>query len=497
MDDIEVPIYVHSTHVDIKASPEGYIGVKNGHINYVKRNFSVPKFEEKKFIGSEPYYHYDENTQVYRFPRFALSDLLYNFKKMREFGIPVKPRLVHIPCVLPRKINAEMQSWIKDRPGQTEVIEFLSQDKNMLACEAGTGFGKTTVSIKATILRKTVFLVICDGLVKQWVENIADKTTIPIEKIFVIKEAKSILNLIKNIKEGNLPDALVCSIQTVRNYIKQDIYPYNEIMTWEELLEQLGVETIIKDEYHLNFYAYLLVDLFSNVRTNIYLSATPRRNDFHEARLFNRIYPPNEILGGNRSNKKHLNIDLCAYNLELGVPGERFKTKYGYSQNYYENYLLRRKGYLNRYLEIIDMVINPEYFNKYMPGEARCLILCYTKHMCKLLRQYLSLKHSTYDIQNYLAGSSLDVLKADVIIGTIGGLGTGHDIPKLVTVLNTVSTKAETKLEQVPGRLRPVEGYQCKYIDIYNITIDSHKSHLYNKRRIYNRIAKEFNQLML
>ena len=494
---VSVPIYIHSTHVDIRADKDGYIGVMNGHIKYAIKQFSIDKFDvnTNKYIGSVRYHYYDGNEQIYRFPKYALKYIETCFTKMKEFGIPVELEKVYIDPVETIDVDYRMQYWIKDRPGQKEAIEYLSSNKDMLACEAGTGFGKTTVSIKTAILKRVPFLVVCDGLMDQWKKNILEKTNIPENKIFIIQGSNSLLKLFKRIENNDKPIAIIGSIQTLRNYIKRETYPYTELPLWEELLKILNIGIIIKDEYHLNFNAYLLVDLFSNVKTNIYLSATPRRNDYQEAVMFNKIYPAS-ILGDRTNSKKHVEINLCGYKMFMDVNDSKFKTKYGYSQNIYESFILKRPGKLTEYLQIIQNVADSEYFNKYYPKEVKCVIFCYTKKMCKEVSNYLRSKHANYSIKTKLSEDPEENLNADVIVSTIGSLGTGHDLSKLVTIINTVSTKAQTKLEQVPGRLRPVEGYQCKYIDLYNDTLKFHRSHLYVKRRIYKILAdkyKEFN----
>ena len=500
--DIPINVYIHSTHVDIKADRNGYIGVKGGHIKYAIRKFTIDKYDpdpnikKPKIVSITRYYHYDDKEQRYRFPRYALPYLEECFKYMKNGNIPVYLNKIYVDSVLPRKVDFHMKNWVKDRPGQAEAIEYLSLDKPMLACEAGTGFGKTTVSIKTAILKKVPFLVICDGLTDQWVDNILEKTDMDGTDVTIVKEGKSLVKIFKYFNYGVIPSAIICSIQTVRNYIHHHIYPYNELPTWEEFLEKLGIGLIIKDEYHLNFKSYILVDLFSNVRNNIYLSATPRRNDKDEAKLFNKIYPP-EILSDRTNSRKHVNIDLCGYEILIDGKEDRFKTKYGYSQGRYETYLLNNLGKLDEYFRTIENVVGPEFFNKYIPGEAKCVIFCYLKSMCRCLMSYLQTKYSNYDIKTKLSEDPKSNINADVIISTIGGLGTGHDISKLVTIVNTVSTRARTKLEQVPGRLRPVPGYQCKYVDIYNRNMYLHRNHLYIKRSIYRKLANKFREMYI
>lgn len=499
-----IDLLIGSTYVAIKANSSGYIGVLGGHIKYVIDRFTINKYDkdrltgQSKIISTTKYYHYDDKEQIYRFPRYAIPFIEKSFRYMKDSGIPVYLNKVYLNPVEPAFVDFHMQDWIKDRPGQTEAIEYLSSDKPMLACEASTGFGKTTVSIKTAILKKVPFLVICDGLTNQWAENILDKTDMEGSDIVIIKESKSLVKLFKQLENGaKKPSAFVCSIQTVRNYINHKQYPYNELPTWEEFLKIFGIGLIIKDEYHLNFSAYLLVDLFSNVKNNIYLSATPRRNDYAEARLFNVIYPL-EILSNRSKLDKHIDIDLCAYSMQIDVPEDRcFKSKYGYMQSKYEDYILKNLGKLDEYLTIIENVLAPEYFNKYVPGDVRCVIFCYTKSMCKCLASYLRTKHSNFSIKTKLAEDPESNKDADVILSTLGGLGTGHDIPRLAVVLNTVSTKAITKLEQVPGRLRPLPGYQCKYVDIYNRNMYLHRNHISAKRQVYRRIAQKFEEMLL
>jgi len=490
---------IYSSYCTIKANRDGYVGVMNGHIQYAIKMFSIPKYNYKGYyIGSDEYFIYDKINQEFRFPRYAVKYIEICFNKMKDFGIDVDINFIYNKAIDPRYMDAKMQDGWTDREEHIPALEhFADTEKTMLACELQTGKGKTYLAIKASILRKKPFLVCCTGLVDQWIDNILEKTTIVRDEIYVLQEADSIINLCNMIDEGKpLPKVLVASIPTLRSYILADSHPYNTLPTYEYILDRVGVGTVIHDEFHLDFKANTIIDLYSNTEVNYYLSATARRSNKQEKRMFNLIYP-SEIFGGKNEYDKYVDISLCSYKLSTGRPDKYFQSYYGYLHSKYEDILIKDKGLLNQFIVMIERILYPHFFSVYEPGQARCVIYAASKQMCRCIRDLLFIKYSQFDIRTYLTGEKAINLEADVIIGTSKGIGVGKDVPKLAIILNTISFAADSRLEQMVGRLRKIPGIECKYFDMYNETVPDQVRHMYSKTKIYKKLARNFNRISL
>jgi len=499
MSDTIIDCHIYSSHILIRANREGFIGYNNGHIQYAIKMFCIPKFNYKGyFIGNDEFFYFDKDQNLYRLPRYAQKFITICFDKMKEFGLAVDVNYIYHDPISPRYISNKMQDHWVDRPEHIPALEhFANTEKSMLACEMQTGKGKTYLAIKASILRKKPFMVCCTGLIQQWVENILDKTDIKKEEIYVLQESDSVVNLCNMINDSKtLPKVIVASIPTLRSYILAESEPYKSLMLYEDMMDSLGIGTLIHDEFHLDFKANVIIDVFSNVEMNYYLSATPRRSDRLEKRMFNLIYP-SEIFGGKNNYDKYVDITLYSYKLATGKPVKYFTSYYGYLHSKYEEILIRDKGLLNQFSVILERILYPSFFSVYEPGQARCVIYASSKQMCRVIRDLLCIKYDNFTIKTYLTGEKSSNLEADVIIGTSKGIGVGKDVPKLAVVLNTISFSADSRLEQMVGRLRKIPGIECKYFDMYNETIPDQVRHTYSKTKIYKRLARNFNKVAL
>lgn len=493
----KIPVYVYSTYLTIHADARGYIGVGGGHIRYAINGYRIIHYNKTGIkIGEDNYFIFDESTHTYRFPRGALFQLEKCFEKMREFHIDVEMEVIEMDPIPPRTIDVTMRPEWKDRPEDIPALQHFATKKPMLACELQTGKGKTYVATKAAVIKSEAFFVLCNGLVEQWVHNLLEKTTLRKNDIFVVQTGQSLVDLIQLLTTDRAPAVVVASIPTIRNYIKRDSLPYTEIMPFEEMLRLLRPGTIIHDEFHLDFRAHVIIDLYSNAASNYYLSATARRTDTQEKYVYNKIYPK-KIFGGKNDYDKYVDITLIKYTLDTCKGDRTFTSYYGYSHNKYESLLLKSPGLLSQYLVRIERIIGPAYFHKYEPGDTRCIIYAATKPMCIAFRDYFRIKYPGFDIRTYITEDKIDNLTADVIIGTPSGLGVGKDIPRLSTVLNTVSMAADTRLEQMVGRIRKVPGISYAYLDMYNGLIGHQCRHADAKRRLYSKLAKNFTTITL
>ena len=331
-------------------------------------------------------------------------------------------------------------------------------------------------------------LLVLGLLIDQWYKSIRNFTTLKKDDIFVIQGFESLRNLWEMVKNGFRPKVVIASTRTLVNYAVEPSTPYSELPPYGELLKALGIGVLVHDEVHLNFYANTQIDLKSNVEHNIFLSATYARSDPFGRRIFNMVFPPDVVYGGNQ-DVKYTEVLIISYILDIPeLMTLRFKSLKGYLHTKYEAFLLRNKKFMDRFFDILRSMIDQFFIAKRSEGQ-KLLILCQTK---KFVLQLQTLLHAIYPQlkptayfsgdNTYGKAKNLDRL---IIISTIKSCSTGIDIKGLKTCINTVSFSSEPQATQCLGRLRQLPNENTIYIDLYNREIPSHCFHIRNRNRAY------------
>ena len=395
--------------------------------------------------------------------------------------IPYDPRnasayRIRISQVWPLEQEEECTCIAIDNP------EHLYVTKNYIA----THNTVMTIASMCTLGHPT--LLVLGLLIDQWYKSIRNFTTLKKDDIFVIQGFESLRNLWEMAKNGFRPKVLIASTRTLVNYAVEPSTPYSDLPPYSKLLETLGIGVLVHDEVHLNFYANTQIDLKSNVKHNIFLSATYARSDPFGKKIFNMVFPPDVVYGGNQ-DVKYTEVLIISYVLDIPeMMAWRFKSLKGYLHAKYEAFLLRNKKFMDRFFDILRSMIDQFFIAKRSEGQ-KLLILCQTK---KFVLQLQTLLHAIYPQlkptayfsgdNTYGKAKNLDRL---IIISTIKSCSTGIDIKGLKTCINTVSFSSEPQATQCLGRLRQLPNENTIYIDLYNREIPSHCFHIRNRNRAY------------
>jgi hypothetical protein len=262
------------------------------------------------------------------------------------------------------------------------------------------------------------------------------------------------------------------------------------------MLAYFGVGTKITDEFHLNFQSIVNVDLVSDIESNIYLSATPKRSNRQELEIFNTIFPKN-IIGGQNEYDKYVDVYMVFYQMEAWHNGDRgLTTSFGYSHNRYEQKFVHDSRCYNTFIRVLKHTVKQYYLDGAPSGGgSKCLIFVNTVLLANKVRDELVKYLPNHDVRTYLSADSVDNLsEADVIIGTTKSTGVGKDIAKLSTVINTISLASEPLLMQLLGRLRKLPNVKTRYIDLVNESVPSQIRHAKTKRRVYSPCAANYKE---
>jgi superfamily II DNA or RNA helicase len=367
------------------------------------------------------------------------------------------------PVIVPRKVDIRLSGDKQLRPDQVGPVDFLSKDEVIQrGLELQTGKGKTLIAIHVMANLGYASMIICSGLVDQWMQMIKENTEV--EELYVIKAFSSIADLVKS---DYYPTIMVCSLETLRLY-SQCAPGYKELpYSYDGFLEHYGIGTKIVDEVHENYQAVAIMDLFSRVRNNIYMSATFRRSRDAENKIFSIIYPP-QIRYGGVAYVKYTKLTFYAY--VSGVPEQKTVTQRGYNQARFEAYLMKRPTKLETFFRSVLFVCIDVHYLRIRHEKQKCLIYVNTIQMAQVTQKTVQEHYPKLVVKTYISDDSEDNYAdgVDVIVSIPMKSATGRDISNLRTVINVVSTSSSVLLEQMFGRLRKIPGVVTEFISVYD-----------------------------
>jgi hypothetical protein len=353
--------------------------------------------------------------------------------------------------------------------------------------------GKTFIAINSIANIQKPTIILASGLMDQWYKELKKYLIIDSSDIYIVQGYPSLKKLFE---QDIKPKIIICSIGTMRPYVKKE-GNYIDLPPYEEFLKIFNIGVKVLDEAHLNFHAGCLIDLYGSVDVNIYLTATFISANSSVKKIFNNYFPEHIIYDEVEYDKY---TDVVFYLYNGTVPEKMCITPRGYNHAKYEDYLLKHDNLLLDWLDrILTPLLNMHYFNKGYVGKKKALIFCYRADMVEMVARFIHDRNPNCKVSKYLAEDSDDVLTDfDIIVSTHKGAGTGKDISDLALVINTISYRAPTTSKQVIGRLRkPKDGTQTEYVDMCNINLKSHIRHFRDRRDIIRGCCKSYKEYRL
>jgi len=343
--------------------------------------------------------------------------------------------------------------------------------------------GKSYIAARTIMdLSLRTLIVLPASLVVQWTSVLESLTD---AKLCILRGQKSIIEALNN---PDRADIYLASVSTLQEYAEKNDN-YEGMPSIQRFIEYLKFGIKIVDECHINFYANTLIDVQSDVRHNIYLSATHMRSSRGSDAIFKRIFP-NTIKFSNGRYNKYVNITECHY--ATGAIFDKYvSTNRGYSQFKYEKYLLHHPTMLNKIFDNLNEVVNRHYISVKSTGQ-KLLILVGLVDFAELVENWFKTQYPTLNSNLYIHGTPDDILgTSEVIISTIGSCGTGKDIKDLRTLIMFISFASETLAYQTLGRLRKMDDTP-EFVYMINIDLKHHIRHCFSKQKIYRNVAKQF-----
>lgn len=414
----------------------------------------------------------------------------------------------HVPSTGILVNMAVKEGWVP-RDYQIPIIQYCISPEPVQRklVEIQTGKGKTSIammSIGQLGVRLGIFLK--PQFMEKWASDVCNICQIKPEEVMQINGSSELMKLINLAKTGGLDKikVIIISNKTMQNWITLyesvgddglEMLGYDCLP--QELLPVLGIGVRLIDEVHMDFHLNFKIDLYTHVARSISLSATLVADDPFLTRMYELAYPKSMRYSGLAYHKY---IKAYSWIYRFNKPELIRTSEFGqktYSHNAFEKSVLKRPSELNGYLKMIDQCMKETYVQSYQKGD-RLLIYCSSINMCGTVAKYLKslpqYKHLV--INRYVEDDPYNnLLNSDVCVSTLQSAGTGHDIPKLTTVILTSAVSSTQANIQGSGRLREIPGRDVKFIYFVCSDIPKHIDYHEKKKLILKQTAFSYNSL--
>ena len=396
-----------------------------------------------------------------------------------------------------KEVEFNYQGTHVARDYQIPLIDYLAnENQSIKVLNLQTGKGKTASSLWAMEKMGVATIIQTKGgYLNNWLKYLLEDFKLTKDELYLIRGGKQLKSLIAMAKEGDLKKAKVFLISTGGYRMLIDAYeqygddnPYG--ITPFELCNLLKVGLKIVDETHEHFHANFKSDIYTHVPSIIHLSATLDTDDNLRKRLYEILLPSHCWY---RAVKYDSYIQVLAYHYNQDLT-KKIKTKASGSNDYshaeYEKDLMTKPKLLNNYFKMISYIMDETHFGveDFQVGQ-KVLIYCSLVSFCFRLKEYLDTLYGNLDISVYVSDTEDYVLEsADVIISTIGSMGTSKDVADLRTIVMTRALGKKEANIQALGRLRRLKNWPSVtpiFSYMVNDSIEAHIKYHYQKKDIF------------
>ena len=361
-----------------------------------------------------------------------------------------------------------------------------------LVVQSQMSFGKTYVSIASMVALgvKSAIVVYNDTIFQQWAREISYHTTIPTEKVIMVKGVA----VMDAILSGDLVgDVYVCMHQTIMTGIRLRGRDFVQ-----KVFEAAGIGIKFIDEAHKYLEAIVKLDTIVNVERNVYLSGTFTRSRYKEAQIMRAVFSNASFFGGTNVQTdikdRRMIYTLCKYRSCLE---EKYimamVTNHGFSAYKFIDFSLRydAKNTLMRVFKyLLDRMLidKPEMF----PGKI--LITVASKdavaYLCESIRRQYGKYRTVGMITSDVKGDDRVLnFSREIICSTIESCGVGFNDTSLQSIICAEPHGSALITKQLKGRLDRYNGEGATYF--YDL-IDTNIPYLLDMEKRHQKVMMPF-----
>lgn len=385
----------------------------------------------------------------------------------------------------------------KLRDYQEKIIDHLRKNNKTDIVELHMGGGKTATSLNfISQYKRRLGIVVLGRYTDRWWQDVTQYANQ--SEILEIRGTKDLAMTIESVylDPEYLKDIKIILITTttLQDYIsfyeKSKPEERKNLLPPEEIWGVLGIGIKLCDEAHQHFHANFVIDLYTHIKKEIFLSATLNVADSFLKRMYAILYPPEFRIGGGLQ-KKYTTCTSVRYRFKEPYKIKCKNQKKMYNHTRFEKWLMSSPRLYKRYFEVvIDPLIKSDFIPR-REGKYKALVFFATTKMCGLYVEHLKSKYPELDIRRYISEDSYDnLLKADIAVSTLGSAGTAVDIKDLITCIMTTALKSEQANLQALGRLREIPGVKTDFFYLVCDDIPKHVSYHETKKWLFRSWVK-------
>lgn len=458
--------------------------------NFRKPNGELVYGEAKKFFSFNV-----AKTEC----RFHIHDLPNFLETCRVRSVPINTiEILDAPMYEPSKIEFGLNPYYQPRENQPVIIDFFDDPYPVIKlCEAEPGAGKTLTSlVSAQHCGVRIGLAIRPQYIDNWIgaifgtEEKEPITDMSRDRVLVIIGSPELKKAIRRALHGDfdydfiiLSNATLFRMYRVYNEDGSTVDSYG-CEPWE-LQQILGIGTWQKDEGHLDFHAFFLLDLFTHVPKGITLSGT-FSSEHPFIRRMQLLQHPQDKRAPIAAPKKFRHVIAVRYSInpqrELRY---KLRGRTEYNHNQFEESILKDPRARKAYLDLIVSLVMEHYLNKRESKEQKGLILCGRVEMAEVIIQRLHEEWQEMTVARYVSGDSIiEACFSEVIVTTIISGKAAIDVPNLIMALNTVNIGSKDSNLQALGRCRELRNTKVRPRFVYMYTDDISSASYYHQNKI-------------
>lgn len=375
-----------------------------------------------------------------------------------------------------REYQEEVKGQVKDF---TKSFSFLIDHQ--------TGKGKGIMSISSICeINKAVAILILPRYIDKWIKELKETTDITDDDIVVIQGSKDLIRYMDlALSKEYKAKIIIFSSRTYSNYIRdyekcEDLDDFFYPIMPTDLAETFGLGVLLIDEVHREYNVMFKASLYFNVDLVLGMSATLISMDRNKEKLYQALFPDEVRLS---------NIDIDRYirlfEIEYVIDNHKrinCVTNMGYNHIAFEQSIMRHNQQKKNYTEMLKHFVREGYLNRRKKGD-KLLIFFASIDLCTAMTYVMRSLCPNLTVSRYVEDDNFDSLfNSDIIVTTVLSSGEAFDIPGLITVIQTISTKSPVSNIQALGRLRNLEGKEMRYYQLFSRSIQKHLE--YSKFRL-------------
>lgn len=437
---------------------------KNGTIIYPYKKRQCRDLEFSTSLYDKVYHRSNELTGFY-VPAYKDNEAAFVTHYLSEDYL-----ISHFPEYTIYKVqetNApELENDRKFRLWKTiNLSEVQGQVSNEVICSMNkynewfinlqTGAGKTVLGahLSGYFGYKTLIVCFMKDILSQWEKTYKEMTNINPLRIMQINSGKFLDEIYFNNMGDPDHDVYLVSPSLITMYLNKN--PWER---FSEVINQLGIGTIIFDEGHRNMSAMVKINALTNIKYTLYLSADYAQGDYIKEKLYYRIFQKTKIIKPEEEvakSLKHTKVIVVDYDSQPSVTeSTMIYNRYGFSAEYYMDYQLQK----GRIFDVVDTIM--ELIMKARKPEWKTLILLeHIDHVDTIYNHLMdTIKDPSILIGRYHSKVSDEdrentLKNANVIVSTYKSFGTGMDINSIKYVVS-LSQCNKITANQAAGRSR-------------------------------------------